>query len=69
MSKDLTKREMECFLCLLKGRTFKEIADELNISPRTVEHYAKSLRLKLNCLSKSELFDKGIEFGLVGCIG
>jgi LuxR family quorum-sensing system transcriptional regulator SolR len=61
----LTRRELECFFCLLMGRTFKEIGKQLNISARTVEYYSNSLKLKLKCFRKSELIDKGVEFGLV----
>ena len=33
--KSVTRREMQCFICQLRGRSFKEIARELNISVRT----------------------------------
>jgi DNA-binding CsgD family transcriptional regulator len=62
---DLTKREMQCFIFLLKGRAIKEIARELNIAPKTAEHHYYSIRLKLNCFRRSELVDIGIALGLV----
>ena|SRR3990167_5347114 len=43
----LTKREMECLQYLLQGYSTKEIARELDISPRTVEVHHFSIKNKL----------------------
>ena len=51
----LTKRELDCAYFLIQGRSNKEIARELNISPRTVEDYITSIRYKVHCKSRSEL--------------
>ena len=65
MKRNLTKRELDCYLWLLKGRSVKEIAQKLNLSARTVDFYVTSMKLKLNCARKSELFDRAMEFGLL----
>lgn len=54
----LTTREREVFNCLLNGRTAKESAKDLFISPRTVERHLENLRKKLNCRNKFELVGK-----------
>jgi len=51
----LTKREIDCARLLLKGKTNKQISDELFISLRTVETHLDSLRSKTNSNNRSEL--------------
>ncbi len=53
----LTKREFICLIYLAKSKTAKEMANILNISPKTVESYIKILRIKLGCYKKSELIE------------
>ncbi len=50
-----TKRECQCMLLLLKGKTMKEAGVMLNLSARTVEYYVKNMKFKLECRTKSEL--------------
>ncbi len=50
-----TKREAECMLLTLKGKTIKSIAASLKLSPRTVEFYIKNMKIKLSCHTKYEL--------------
>ncbi len=52
----LTKRESDCILQLLKGKSAREISEALGITKRTVEHYLENIKQKFNCLNKSELF-------------
>lgn len=54
----LTLKQQECLHYLAKGMTMKQIARELNISHRTVEHRIESIKYKLNCYSKLELLKK-----------
>lgn len=61
----LTKREIESLLHLLCGKTAQQISERLEISVKTVESYVSSLRAKLNCNSRSELFQKAYDFGLI----
>lgn len=53
----LTGREMECLAFYTKGYTLKQIAKFLNISPRTVEVYMKSLRDKTGTYCKNGLIN------------
>jgi len=60
-NKFITKREAECLCYLTFGKTGKEIARILKISPRTVESHLNTLKGKLNCITKSELITFGHE--------
>lgn len=51
----LTHREAECMHWMLQGRTMKDIAKVLKLSPRTVEYYIKRLKDRWGCKSKKEL--------------
>ena len=52
-----TKREAECMLLLLRGKTILAVAESLHLSPRTVEYYVKNMKSKLGCRTKFELVD------------
>ncbi|MCK4609177.1 MAG: LuxR family transcriptional regulator [Gammaproteobacteria bacterium] len=52
-----TPREAACMMRLLQGKSMRGIAEELNLSPRTVEFYTENMRGKLSCKSKFELID------------
>ncbi|WP_340113599.1 response regulator transcription factor [Maribellus mangrovi] len=51
----LTNRELEIIVQFSKGRTYKEIAAYLNISPRTVEAHKRNILEKLNIKSTAEM--------------
>ncbi len=51
----ITSRELECLSLLLENKTAKEVALQLSISHRTVEHHYNRLRLKLELNSKKQL--------------
>lgn len=53
----LSLRETQCIFYLARGKTSKEVAKSLDISPRTVETYLNSIRLKTGIQSKSTLLD------------
>ncbi len=53
----LSPREVECIFHFSQGKTAKEIARILSISPRTVEDYIKNVKLKTGQSSKSALAD------------
>lgn len=54
--KSLTRREKDCLRLLLQGKTAKETALLLAISPRTIESYFESMKAKLGCSYKAEIF-------------
>lgn len=64
----LTERQSECLFFLLRGKTVKEIAKFLNLSPRTVEDHIEALKLKFACQNKHELVAAAIERGLLNMI-
>lgn len=51
----LSKRELECLQILSMGKTFKEVAKTMSVSPRTIESHINSIKNKLNSNSKSDL--------------
>jgi DNA-binding CsgD family transcriptional regulator len=53
-----TRREAECMVWLLKGKTVNSVAALLKISPRTVEYYIKNMKNKVGCRTKFELVDQ-----------
>ncbi len=53
----LSQREFQCLKLISKGRTAKEIAIDLHISPRTVETYIHSIKTKLGVNTKSQASD------------
>ncbi|HSX26735.1 MAG TPA: ester cyclase [Chlamydiales bacterium] len=52
----LSKRERECLTHLIQGKTAKETAALLKLSPRTVESYFENIKEKLKCSHKGDLF-------------
>jgi two-component system NarL family response regulator len=51
----LSRRERQVYFLLGKGRTVKEMAQELGLSPQTVAHYRHKLKQKLGLRSSAEL--------------
>ena len=51
----LTEREETVLKLLCQGLSYKEIASELYISPRTVESHKQNIQLKLNLKSTAEI--------------
>ncbi len=60
----LSKREMEIFELLGNGKNRKEIADQLNISLKTVESHIDNMRSKLEVSSGFELVYIAIKYNL-----
>lgn len=52
-----TRREADCMVWLLRGKTIVSVAAILKISPRTVESYIKNMKEKFDCRTKFELID------------
>jgi LuxR family transcriptional regulator of spore coat protein len=49
----LTKREKDVFELLVLNKTTKEIADELNISEKTVRNHISNAMQKLGCKGRA----------------
>jgi DNA-binding CsgD family transcriptional regulator len=54
-SEKLSKRQFACANLLLKGMNYREMANHLNLSSRTIETHIESLKTKLKCRNKAEL--------------
>ena len=61
----LTRRELEVVRLVAVGRTNREIARELFLSPRTVEMHVGNALAKLDCRSRTEATGKAHELGLL----
>ena len=61
----LSDREMEFLQFCSTELTYKEIADRMNVSPRTVDNYRESLFAKLNIKSRTGLVVYGIKNSLI----
>ena len=61
----LTRREMEIITLCASGMSAKQIADELCITPHTVENHKDSIFNKLNIQSTSELILFAFRVGLI----
>lgn len=59
----LSQRQSQLLQLIILGKTTKASAYELNLSPRTVEHYLVTLKHKFEVFSKSQLIEKAIQLG------
>ena len=62
--KELTRREKEILICISKGRTNHEIADELHITEHTVKKHTSNIFEKLNLRDRTHaalyVHEKGV---------
>jgi DNA-binding CsgD family transcriptional regulator len=65
ISSHLTQREYECLIKFMQGLTGKEIARNLNISHRTVEHHISNVREKTQISTKAEIIECLLENNLI----
>jgi len=49
----LTKREKDVFMLLIKNKSTKEIAENLNISEKTVRNHVSNAMQKLGCKGRA----------------
>lgn len=61
---ELSPREQEVFALVVSDRPNKEIARQLKISPRTVEHHREHLMLKMHANSFAELITMAMLCGV-----
>ncbi len=60
----LTEREREVLQHVARGLTYKEIGDDLFISPKTVENHTRNILDKLHLSKKQELMRYALEHGI-----
>lgn len=63
--KDLTRREKQVLSFVVAGMTSKQMARELNLSPRTVDHHRASLLRKFKLKNSVDLVNFAIKNGYV----
>ena len=61
----LTRRETEVLRLLATGRTNRQIAQDLFVSPRTIDMHVRNLLAKLGCTSRMAAARRAGELGLV----
>ncbi|MFL5926118.1 MAG: ATP-binding protein [Gaiellaceae bacterium] len=60
----LTGRQLEVLALVVAGRTNAQIADELVVSPRTVEHHVAAVLAKLGATSRRDVAARAAALGL-----
>ena len=53
----LTQQEYRCLSHLIEGLTVKKTADQLDLSPRTVEFYLANIKTRFNVKKKRNLIE------------
>lgn len=69
LHESLSDREYQVFRLLVAGRTVSEIADELNLSSKTVSTHKARLMEKLNAGNAAELIHYALRHGLSDDVG
>ena len=52
---ELTQREFQILELVAQGYSAKEVAQEINIAPRTVEGYIDTIKLKLRARNRAHM--------------
>jgi len=65
----LSPRELDVVRLLIHGRTNRQVAEELVLSPKTVANHVDSLMRKLGVSSRTALAVRAVETGLVSGTG
>jgi len=55
---NLSPQQEKCFQLLLQGLRSREIAEQMQLSCRTIEHYISTIKVKLKCKDLRELILK-----------
>ncbi len=61
----LTAREHEVLEFVAQGMSAKEVAQEVNIAPRTVERHIENIRLKIRARNRTHMISLAVELGLL----
>jgi DNA-binding NarL/FixJ family response regulator len=60
----LTEREREVLQLVARGKTYKELGADLDISPKTAENHVRNILGKLHLSRRSDLVRYAVEHGL-----
>jgi LuxR family transcriptional regulator, transcriptional regulator of spore coat protein len=61
----LTVREKQVLELIAQGLSAKEVAQEIDIAPRTVERHIENIRLKLRARNRTHMVALALEIGLL----
>lgn len=61
----LTAREQQVLEQIAYGLSAKEVAQELDIAPRTVERHIENVRLKIRARNRTHMVTLAVELGLL----
>ncbi len=61
----LTTREHQVLELVAQGLSAKEVAQEIDIAPRTVERHIENVRLKIRARNRTHMVTLGVELGLL----
>ena len=61
----LSERELEVLMLIVRGHTQRDIADKLHLSVKTVETHRANMGEKLGCRTRAELVSYAIEAGIL----
>jgi DNA-binding CsgD family transcriptional regulator len=65
MNPSLSPRESQVLSLFSQGMAYKEIAHQLSISPRTVEHHLNHIKIKLGVENCIQALVKAIREGIL----
>ena len=60
----LTDRETEVLQHIATGKTYRQIGEDLHLSPRTVQAHARNMMKKLGCKNRSQLVRYAVSRGM-----
>jgi DNA-binding NarL/FixJ family response regulator len=60
----LSEREREVLGLVARGHSYREVADELHISPKTVENHVRNTMAKLHLTRRQELVRWAVDHGI-----
>lgn len=61
----LTAREQQVLEFIANGLSAKEVAQEIDIAPRTVERHIENVRLKIRARNRTHMVTLAMELGLL----
>jgi LuxR family transcriptional regulator, transcriptional regulator of spore coat protein len=61
----LTAREQQVLEFVANGLSAKEVAQEIDIAPRTVERHIENVRLKIRARNRTHMVTLAMELGLL----